>query len=133
VNWHLHALKHCFDFTGRARRKEYWYFLLVWVFACVALQFLLNVLEVLQGTAGSGGLLGAMQLVIGIAALVYVLAGCVASVSVAVRRLHDTGRSGWWCLITFVPLAGLLVFLWFVAEDSERAANRYGPSPKYQL
>ena len=133
MNWHLRALKHCFDFSGRARRREYWFFLLVWVFICVALQFLLNVLDVLEGTVGAGGLMSALQIVIGVLALVYVLAGCVASVSVAVRRLHDTGRSGWWCLITVVPLVGLLVFLLFAAEDSERAANRYGASPKYQL
>nr|WP_297350710.1 DUF805 domain-containing protein [uncultured Caldimonas sp.] len=132
MNWHLHALKHCFDFSGRARRKEYWYFLLVWVFVCVVLQFVLNVLEVLSDPAGSGWLEG-LQLVLGMFSLVYFMAAFIASISVAVRRLHDTGRSGWWWLITLVPLLGLLIFLLFVCEDSERGANRYGPSPKYQL
>lgn len=132
MNWHLHALKHCFDFSGRARRKEYWYFLLVWVFVCVVLQFVLNVLEVLSDPAGSGWLEG-LQLVLGMSSLVYFMAAFIASISVAVRRLHDTGRSGWWWLITLVPLLGLLIFLLFVCEDSERGANRYGPSPKYQL
>jgi len=132
VNWHLHALKHCFDFSGRARRKEFWFFLLVWVFVCVALQFVLSVLEVLADGSASGSLIGVLQLVLGTFTLVYFIAACVASISVAVRRLHDTGRSGWWSLITFVPLLGLLVFLLFVTEDSERGANRYGPSPKYQ-
>ena len=132
MNWHLHALKHCFDFSGRARRKEYWYFLLVWVFVCIVLQFVLNVLEVLSDPSSSGWLEG-LQLVLGTFTLVYFMAAFVASVSVAVRRLHDTGRSGWWCLITLVPLLGFLIFLLFVTEDGERGANRYGPSPKHQL
>jgi uncharacterized membrane protein YhaH (DUF805 family) len=54
------------------------------------------------------------------------------SVAVGVRRLHDTGRSGWWLLIGLIPLVGAVVLIVFFCTDSERGPNRWGPSPKYQ-
>lgn len=52
------------------------------------------------------------------------------SIAVAVRRLHDTGRSGWWFLISFIPIFGSIVFLVFAVLDSEPGENRYGPNTK---
>lgn len=59
----------------------------------------------------------------------YGLAAVIPGLAVSVRRLHDIGKSGWWMLLAFVPVLGLLL-LFFFALDSEPGLNRYGPSPK---
>jgi uncharacterized membrane protein YhaH (DUF805 family) len=69
---------------------------------------------------GGGGLVG----------LIWIVATIVPALSVLVRRLHDTSRSGWWALIGFVPLVGTIVLLVFTVADSFQGENRYGPSPK---
>ena len=66
----------------------------------------------------------------GIVGLVWILATIVPALSVLVRRLHDTGRSGWWALIGFVPLVGGIVLFVFSVSDSHPGENTYGPSPK---
>jgi uncharacterized membrane protein YhaH (DUF805 family) len=48
----------------------------------------------------------------------------------AIRRLHDTGRSGWWMLISFLPLIGFIVLIIFFVQDSQPGTNQYGPNPK---
>jgi uncharacterized membrane protein YhaH (DUF805 family) len=63
--------------------------------------------------------------------LLYTLAMLVPGVTVSVRRLHDTGRSGWWLLIALVPLVGAIVLLVFLAQDSQRGDNEFGANPKY--
>jgi len=62
--------------------------------------------------------------------IIYGLAVLVPSLSVTVRRLHDTDRSGWWLLICFVPFIGWLVLLIFLVLEGKRARNRFGPDPK---
>ncbi len=115
--WYRVVLTKYADFSGRARRKEYWYFALVNVIANIVLA----VADMLIGFEISPGL--------GILRLVYTLAVFIPSLAVAVRRLHDTGRSGWWFLIVLVPLAGIILLV-FIVQDSEQAPNRYGPNPK---
>ena len=66
----------------------------------------------------------------GIVGLIWIFATIVPAVAVLVRRLHDTGRSGWWALIGFVPVAGAIALLVFTVADSEAQQNSYGPSPK---
>jgi uncharacterized membrane protein YhaH (DUF805 family) len=65
----------------------------------------------------------------GIVGLVWILATIVPALAVLVRRLHDTGKSGWWVLLGFVPLAGGIVLLVFTVQQSEAAENTYGPVP----
>lgn len=60
----------------------------------------------------------------------YMLAVLVPGIAVGVRRLHDTGRSGWWLLIALVPLLGAIVLLVFLVQDSQPGENQYGPNPK---
>ena len=57
-------------------------------------------------------------------------ASSIPSLAVSVRRLHDTGRSGWWLLVVLVPLVGWLIVLYFMVQPGETAENRYGPDPK---
>nr|WP_153202859.1 DUF805 domain-containing protein [Niveispirillum sp. SYP-B3756] len=102
------------DFNGRARRKEYWMFLLINIIIAVAL-------AVVEGAIlGTSGVLG----------VIYALAILIPSFAVAVRRLHDSGRSGWWLLIQFVPVLGSIVLIVFCCMDSEEKDNQYGPNPK---
>ncbi|MTB52340.1 DUF805 domain-containing protein [Lewinella sp. W8] len=109
------ALSKYAQFTGRSRRSEYWYFFLVNLVVGWALQGL--------GIATDIGLLA------GLAGL-WSLAMLIPGIAVGVRRLHDTGRSGWWLLIALVPLIGaILLIVWF-ATDSAPGSNEYGPNPK---
>jgi uncharacterized membrane protein YhaH (DUF805 family) len=119
MNWYLGVLKKYAEFNGRARRKEYWFFVL---FNLIA-SFVLSVVDVLVGTynatAGIGVLTG-----------IYALAVFLPGVGVSIRRLHDTGRSGWWLLIVLVPIVGAIVLLVFMLIDSQEGTNAYGPNPK---
>ncbi len=102
------------DFNGRARRSEYWYWVLAWAIIyviCLALSAVLG---------DALGLLG----------LIFTLATSVPYLAVTARRLHDIGRSGWWQLIAFVPLAGFILMLIWTTTDSQPGENDYGPSPK---
>lgn len=119
MGWFLIALKKYVDFSGRARRKEYWYFFLFYLLFYFAAAFI-------------DGMFGAFDSEDGMALLttVFALAMLLPSITVGVRRLHDTGRSGWWLLIALVPVLGALVLLFFSVQDSEPGDNRFGPNPK---
>ena len=112
------VLKKYAVFSGRARRREYWMFILINVIVAVVL----GLIEAFAGISGNRqpGLLSSL----------YSLAVLLPSLGVAVRRLHDTGRSGWWLLINLIPLVGTIVLLVFFLQDSEPGENQYGPNPK---
>jgi uncharacterized membrane protein YhaH (DUF805 family) len=99
-------------FSGRARRSEFWWYTLF----TVGVYVVVGIVDAAMNTT----LLG---LIVGLGLL-------LPSLAVTVRRLHDTGRSGWWVLIGLIPLAGAIVLLVFECMDSEPGANRFGPSPK---
>jgi uncharacterized membrane protein YhaH (DUF805 family) len=132
MEWYLRVLQKYADFEGRARRKEYWMFFLFHVIIVVGL---IVVGAVLGGIAGAAlgrngqGLAAVIAAIFTGAYILYALGVFIPSLAVTVRRLHDTGRSGWWWLITFVPFGGL-VLLVFTVEDSQRGDNQYGPNPK---
>src|ERR1700681_4390127 len=119
MNWYLQALKKYADFSGRARRKEYWFFVLFNIIISVVL----TVCDVFMGTYSAAAN-------IGILTAIYTLAVLTPGIAVSVRRLHDTGRSGWWLLIVLVPLIGAIVLLVFMLLDSQPGTNAYGPNPK---
>ena len=120
MNWYITALKKYTVFSGRARRKEYWMFVLfnvIFSFIAVGLDFLLS-----QIMGWDGG--------VGIFSILYSLAITLPSLAVAVRRLHDIGKSGWWFFITLVPLVGSIWYLILLVTDSQPGENEYGPNPK---
>ena len=119
MNWYLQALKKYADFSGRARRKEYWFFVLF----NIIISIVLTVCDVFVGTYSASAS-------IGILSGIYTLAVLIPGIAVTVRRLHDTGRSGWWILIVLVPIVGWIVLLVFMLIDSQPVQNAYGPSPK---
>ncbi len=118
MHWYLEVLKKYATFEGRARRKEYWIFALI----NVVIAIVLGIIDGVIGLAGETGF--------GLLGTLYSLAVLIPSLAVAVRRLHDTNRSGWWLLIIFIPLIGALVLLVFMLLDSEPGSNQYGPNPK---
>lgn len=99
-------------FTGRARRSEFWWFVL---FSAIVN----TVASVLDAAIGNK----LIEILVALALL-------LPSLAVTVRRLHDTGRSGWWILIVLIPLVGLIVLLAFELQDSQPQSNDHGPSPK---
>ena len=105
------------DFSGRARRKEYWMFVLFNFIAVVLLFFV----EAYTMSAG--------DLYLPLASL-YSLATFIPSLAVSVRRLHDVGESGWMLLVGLIPLIGSIWLLVLYLRKSEPGANKYGPNPK---
>ena len=103
------------NFDGRARRSEYWFFVLFVLLTSTVLSFL----GVMIGGPGLARILTGL----------YTLVIFVPSVALVWRRLHDTGRSGLWFLLTFIPI-GQIVLLVFFCLDSQPGANEYGPNPK---
>ena len=102
---------HYTKFDGRASRPAFWWWVLF---------------SILVGVAAS--IIGAA---IGFRALLYIvdLALLLPNLSVGIRRLHDTNRSGWWILIGIVPIIGFIVLLIFYLQDSDAGDNQYGPNP----
>ncbi|MDX9746721.1 MAG: DUF805 domain-containing protein [Syntrophales bacterium] len=118
MDWYLMVLKKYAVFSGRSRRKEYWMFFLFNIIIGL-------VLGLVEGIAGI-----ARQSDQSILATLYMLAVLVPGIAVGVRRLHDTGRTGWWLLISLVPLIGAIVLFIMLVQDSQTGENQYGPNPK---
>ncbi len=118
MSWYLEVLKKYAVFSGRARRTEYWMFLL----GNVVIALVLGVIEGIVGVALDSDL--------SLLSTVYSLAVLIPSLAVSVRRLHDTSRSGWWLLLGLVPIIGVIVLLVFMVQDSHPGDNQYGPNPK---
>ena len=119
MSWFVEALKKYAVFSGRSRRKEYWYYVL---FVAI-ISIVLNILDGLLGTyERSAG--------VGLLSTIFSLAVLIPSIAVSVRRLHDIDRTGWWVLISLVPIIGWIVLLVFHVQDSTPGTNRYGPNPK---
>ena len=111
-------------FKGRSRRSEYWFiqlFLVLTNLAVAAIDLVLMDGDVERFIANGGG---------GIVGLIWILVTIVPALAVLVRRLHDTGKSGWWALIGFVPLVGGIVLLVLTVLDSKAFANKFGENPK---
>ncbi|MGB0527557.1 MAG: DUF805 domain-containing protein [Flavobacteriaceae bacterium] len=125
MNYYLKVLKQYADFNGRARRKEYWIYNII----NSIIGGLLFFLDYLLGTTidfldlGEGNSLGILY-------LVYALFVFIPGVAVAVRRLHDVGKSGWMLLIALIPLIGAIWLLVLYLTDSNPGENKYGPNPK---
>ncbi len=99
-------------FSGRARRSEYWWFTLFSVIVSI-------IFSIIDRAIGNP-----------ILGLLVSLALLLPSLGVSVRRLHDTGRSGWWIFIGLIPLIGWIVLIVFFCQDSQPGQNNHGPSPK---
>jgi uncharacterized membrane protein YhaH (DUF805 family) len=110
MNYYIHVLKNYAVVEGRARRAEYWWFVLFNLIASISL-------SVVDGVAGTVYL-----------GVIYSLAVLIPSIAVGVRRLHDIGRTGWWLLI-ILTIVGILVILYFSVLGGDEGENEYGPDP----
>lgn len=119
MKWFLVCLRKYATFSGRAGRAEFWFFALFVTLITIALA----VADVALGLAAGGT---------GVFSGIFTLLVVLPSIAVTVRRYHDTGRSGWWFLVNFIPLAGGIISLVFCATRGEPHPNRFGAPPSAQ-
>jgi len=122
MSWYLIVMKNYLGFSGRARRKEYWFFQLFNFIILVILSGLDFIIFMLSDQTIIGMLTGA-----------YLLGSFLPGIAVTFRRFHDSGKSAWWWLINFVPMVGTLIYLFILFLDSEPGNNKYGPYPKQEF
>ncbi|MEU4193881.1 DUF805 domain-containing protein [Kribbella sp. NPDC026611] len=120
MQWYLDVLKKYAVFAGRARRKEYWMFVLFSAIVSIILSIIDRIAGLDYGPNNSSGVLST----------IYSLAVLIPSLAVGVRRMHDTNRSGWWILINLIPCVGWIVWIVFAAQEGGAGDNQYGPDPK---
>ena len=124
MNWYLSVLKNKYaEFNGRARRTEYWMFTLFNILIMVGLEIIAVIVDKVTGSHALVGLIGFIF-------VLYWLAVLVPSIAVSVRRLHDTGKSGWFLLLALIPFIGAIILLVFMVLDSQPGANQFGANPK---
>ena len=133
MNEYLNVIRNNYvNFSGRARRREYWMFQLVNTIILVVL-YMLSLVAVIPSmlAARSNPDVGLSPLfwVVTLLNLVYVFGVLLPSLGVTVRRLHDAGFSGWLILLSLIPGASLVVLV-FTILDSKPGANKWGPNPK---
>jgi uncharacterized membrane protein YhaH (DUF805 family) len=112
MHWYTDALRKYATFSGRARRMEYWMFVLIYGLITFAIEYG-------ERYIGTGGIIG----------IIFSLGMIIPSLAVAVRRLHDTNHSGWWLLAAPVPLLDLVLLYYFLTRG-DPGPNSHGPDPK---
>ncbi|AWM80730.1 DUF805 domain-containing protein [Gammaproteobacteria bacterium ESL0073] len=124
MHWYFGVFKKYADFSGRARRMEYWMFNLFNI-------IILTVLFILMFAFVDGQTqqFTTMSAIFGIILVIYCLGTILPNIAVTVRRLHDTDRSGAWFFINFVPYIGGLVLLIFMCLNGTPGSNRFGEDP----
>ncbi len=118
MEWYLKVINSYFDFNGRSRRMEYWMFVLINSIISV----FCILLDSMLGTVWS---IGYGPIYIG-----YGLAVFVPGLAVAIRRLHDIGKSGWYYLLFIIPIIGPIWLIILFVTEGEQGNNKYGPNPK---
>jgi uncharacterized membrane protein YhaH (DUF805 family) len=112
--WKLVVLERYAQFTGRSRRAEFWWYALAGLIIGVVFNVLIAIASIFW-----------------VVYVIYGLAVLIPGLAVAIRRLHDTDKSGWWLLIGLVPFVGIIVLIVFWATDGLPQPNQYGASEKY--
>jgi uncharacterized membrane protein YhaH (DUF805 family) len=120
IDYFVMALRRTFDFKGRSRRREYWYFLLTfWVVSVIIEIIELNLPPPEQEIPSI------IKTIVGYSFL-------IPHISLLIRRLHDIGKSGWWSLVFLIPIVNIIMtFVWLIRDSDDD--NQYGPNPKYNV
>ena len=122
MEWYLKVMRDNYaNFNGRARRKEYWMFNLFFLLFALLAGFVIGILSAVGEAAAMIAI---------ILAVIWYLGHLVPSLAVTVRRLHDTGKSGWFYLLVMIPYIGGLIIFIFTVIDGDKGDNAYGPDPK---
>lgn len=114
IDWFKKCLRNYANFSGRARRKEYWYFVLIQS----VLAFIATIIDYIIFSN------------LGLFYFVTALGLFIPSLAVTIRRLHDTSRSGWWMLISIIPLIGSILLIVWLATETKPEVNQWGPPAK---
>ncbi|MCH8331277.1 MAG: DUF805 domain-containing protein [Bacteroidetes bacterium] len=125
MKWYLAALKNYAGFSGRARQREYWMFILFYVIFAIVAVILDNVL----GIATESTIFDDEVIKHGPVSSLYNVAMIIPGWAVTVRRLHDVGKSGWTVFIVLIPIIGVIWFLIYMIIDSDPEENKYGAKP----
>ena len=124
MQWYLMVMRDNYaNFSGRARRKEYWMFTLFFMLFLLVPSFVFGLLIGMfpsDKVLISGGII--------LAAIYFI--HLVPGLAVTVRRLHDTGKSGWLYLLVIIPYIGSLIIFIFTVIEGDKGDNKYGPDPK---
>jgi uncharacterized membrane protein YhaH (DUF805 family) len=131
MSWYLAGLKKYATFSGRARRKEFWMFTLFNELGFVALVALLIAAGIASDNAGREGLPNVLHQGVVIVFFLYWALTLLPGVAVRARRLHDTGKTGWYMLISLVPFVGGIILLVALCTEGNYGPNEYGPDPKH--
>ena len=123
MKWFIKCFKQYFDFKGRARRKEYWYFTLFCFIFSSLVELVGSILGMMVGS----------YILHSILSLIFCIITFIPSISVSVRRLHDIGRRGWWLLLCLVPIIGWIWLIVWACFDSKKGENKWGPNPKENI
>jgi uncharacterized membrane protein YhaH (DUF805 family) len=117
--WMMQPLKKFADFSGRARRMEYWMYFVGYMGAVI-------VASILDGILGMSGMIGGVY---GPLSMIVMLGSIIPSIACGVRRLHDRDMSGWWYLVVFTGIGAIVLLVFFLLEGTQ-GPNRFGPDPK---
>jgi len=128
MKWFIKVLRHYADFSGRARRKEFWMFVLFNIIFSFIWTFLLTIVFVLVNNNELSE--EKLQFAIRVAYMSYSAAMLLPGLAVAVRRMHDLGKSGWMLLVGLIPFLGGIWLFVLMLMDSQERGNKYGPNPK---
>ncbi len=116
MDFYNHTIQNLFNFSGRTRREYFW--------KTMGAVFAINIVLAILMPFDLGIITGTLSFIFNVVFFVLLL-------GISMRRLHDTGKSGWYLLLMFIPVIGQLILIYFWVQDSERMPNEYGPSPKY--
>jgi uncharacterized membrane protein YhaH (DUF805 family) len=129
MEWYIKVMRDNYiNFKGRARRKEYWMFTLVYVIilmGCTAIDNMLGTVFMMDA-----GDLGEISMGYGWAYTICGLVHFLPALSLVVRRLHDVGKSGWFYLIILIPIIGVIWLLVLYCTEGQKQDNKWGPDPK---
>lgn len=133
MNWYLEAFRNYADFSGRARRKEYWMFMLFHII--IVFLFLIPIIGIMVSAEMNGGSIEESPLFIAMCVLagIYYLATLIPTYSISCRRLHDVGMSGWWILTGNIPYVGVFFGIFLLVKyctDGDMGENQFGMNPK---
>ena len=126
MKYYIHCLKNYTNFTGRARRSEFWFFILFHFIFMIAIIFLSNFFDEFSGAQDVSNALASLPLIL---YLIYFAAIFIPTLAVTARRLHDMGKSGTWFFIYFVPVIGGIWLLVLLFSDSQPGMNKWGYNP----
>jgi uncharacterized membrane protein YhaH (DUF805 family) len=127
MKWYLKVINNYAGFGGRARRTEYWMFVLFNIIFLIVAMIIDNILGT---TFKMNTAFGVHKLPYGYVYLVYALSILIPGLAVGIRRLHDIGKSGWFYLIIFIPIVGAIWLLVLFCTEGVIGENEYGPNPK---